>query len=312
MEPKKLASFGELFDQAIAKYKLLWKELVKVVLVPMLAGGVIIALAVLLLVGGTLEHTSGLFSFGIFAIDFVLGVLAMYIFLTGSIGLMFVIAEGTATQGGWSGALRRARPLVPSYFVLTFMLCLSMLGGYALVLIPGIYVSGLLSCAGWVFLLENKRGWAAITRSAQLAYGRWWPVFGRVCIAGLLAAVVNAILSAILRPLHIDFIASIVSALVFQPIVVIFVYQLYLSLKETYVETEISRNEAGFKKQLTGFMAVGVLGAICFLVLIPVLVTVMTLFVPMLNQVSISTPSFDYASSTYQIEAPLATSTLPY
>ncbi len=57
-------------------------------------------------------------------------------------------------------------------------------GGIAFVL-PGIWLAISLSLAPYVLVAENKRGLEALYGSHALIRGRWWPVVGRMLIAGI-------------------------------------------------------------------------------------------------------------------------------
>ncbi len=82
-----------------------------------------------------------------------------------------------------------------SYLWLYFLVITISAGGFLLFIIPGIIFSIWFSLAVVVLVFEEKRGAAALFRSKQLIAGRWWGVFWRFLVFGL-------ILGAVFLPLH--------------------------------------------------------------------------------------------------------------
>lgn len=58
-------------------------------------------------------------------------------------------------------------------FILTFLV---VWGGFMLLIIPGIIVSGYVYFSQYVYAVEGKRGLDALMRSRELVYGHWWDV----------------------------------------------------------------------------------------------------------------------------------------
>ena len=63
---------------------------------------------------------------------------------------------------------------------------LVVLGGFVLLVIPGIYLLVAMAYAQMVFVDQGVRGWKALTISRDLVRGRWWGVFWRNLVASLL------------------------------------------------------------------------------------------------------------------------------
>jgi len=80
---------------------------------------------------------------------------------------------------------------------------LVIIGGFILLIVPGIIIAVLLSFSGTAFMLEDKRGPSALSRSKQLVRGNWWYVLGISLGCALLYALAIylpfAILVGILR-----------------------------------------------------------------------------------------------------------------
>lgn len=69
-------------------------------------------------------------------------------------------------------------------------------------IVPGIWLAISFAVAFPVLMIESERGGAALRRSFRLVRGRWWPTFGVILIAYLLAAVVQFAIGAIVGVLN--------------------------------------------------------------------------------------------------------------
>lgn len=91
-------------------------------------------------------------------------------------------AGGTTVAGVW--ALIR-REFVSTYFSI-FGLYLLTVVGFFFLLLPGIYLSVMLSLFFIVKLVEGTGFGATISRCRQLIRGKWWSTFGLIFVMGLL------------------------------------------------------------------------------------------------------------------------------
>jgi hypothetical protein len=115
---------------------------------------------------------------------------------------------------------------------------LCIMGGFLLLVIPGIIFAVWLTFASVVVVLEDKRGLAALKQSREYARGRWWAIFGRlfllgICVfaASIAVTILIAILSAILGP-WVKALNNVLSIFVLTPIATIFGYYLYRSVSK--------------------------------------------------------------------------------
>jgi hypothetical protein len=63
-------------------------------------------------------------------------------------------------------------------------------------IIPGIYIGVRLAVSIQALVVEGKRGTEAMRRSWELVGGHWWHAALTILIAGLITAVVNAVITA--------------------------------------------------------------------------------------------------------------------
>jgi hypothetical protein len=82
----------------------------------------------------------------------------------------------------------------PLLLTLLMMWVLEILGFIALI-IPGIWLVVRWYVASQAVVVEGKRGWAALERSAELVQGMWWRVLGITLVMGIIGGIVSGVLS---------------------------------------------------------------------------------------------------------------------
>jgi hypothetical protein len=73
---------------------------------------------------------------------------------------------------------------------------LATLLGLILFIIPGIYIGVRLAVSIQALVVEGRRGTEAMRRSWDLVGGHWWHAAFTLLVAGLITAVVNAVITA--------------------------------------------------------------------------------------------------------------------
>ena len=96
------------------------------------------------------------------------------------------------------GTWARAKLLVIGGIIGRFGITPNMLtiAGFILFIIPGIYIGVRLAISIEALVVEGRRGTEAMGRSWGLVGGHWWHAFGTLVVAGLLTAIVNAVITA--------------------------------------------------------------------------------------------------------------------
>ncbi len=84
-----------------------------------------------------------------------------------------------------------------SVILVSVLVGLAVIGGFILLIIPGIIFLVLLSVSVPVLIVENRRGTAAMGRSWNLAKGHFWHAFGVIIVAGLIVGFISGIIGAI-------------------------------------------------------------------------------------------------------------------
>jgi hypothetical protein len=80
--------------------------------------------------------------------------------------------------------------------VVSVLVGLATVAGLIVFIIPGIYIGVRLAVSTQALVIEGKRGTQAMRRSWDLVGGHWWHAALTVLVAGLLTAVVNAVITA--------------------------------------------------------------------------------------------------------------------
>ncbi|MES2315109.1 MAG: hypothetical protein V4524_04215 [Patescibacteria group bacterium] len=171
---------------------------------------------------------------------------------------------------------------------------LATMGGFMLLVVPGIIVSVYGSMYAYALIIDGKKGFSALTESYSLVYGRWSAVFGRLFILAAVAVIIQIVFSGIyfliallfgvniysIAAAHaqlpvlitlVGFVFNLAVQAVVGPIAIIYTYRLYLSLKATR-QAEVSAGT--FKRWLVALM---IIGPILFILSIVALVTIVGL-----------------------------------
>ncbi len=174
-----------------------------------------------------------------------------------------------------SGQYKYGFKVCGSFFVLMLIVGLVTYGSLALFVIPGIAVVIYTAFNFFTFVVDGKKGFAALIESYRLVKGRWWHVLGRILFFALVATgaliilemaifFISFLLGLILPPIFIAFILPIVLILFEAALIVfglIYLYQLYMSLKATQSDVVEVKN---IKPWLVAFFVFGILVVIAY------------------------------------------------
>lgn len=162
----------------------------------------------------------------------ILLIIGMVVSLFSYVGLMVAMEQESMID--WRAALSAARGKVLSVVWAAILVAIVTMIGYILLVLPGIYFSVLFMLYPFAVVLEGKRGWSAAERSKELVKGRWWHVFGRLFVAGLILGLIYMIalgIAGIIDESYILPIVQFVLTVVITPISVAFSYLVFKHLK---------------------------------------------------------------------------------
>ncbi|MDO8510056.1 MAG: hypothetical protein Q7S15_00320 [bacterium] len=111
------------------------------------------------------------------------------------LALFYAVSREGTFAGGVAGSLREAIKVFMSFLWLEILLAVALVGGYALFVIPGIFLSIAMSFAPFAFIVEGKRGITALAASWHYARGYWWGILLRLLALVLLAGLVSLVVT---------------------------------------------------------------------------------------------------------------------
>lgn len=250
----KLISVGDLVQQSRGLYRERIGLLTKIMLLPI----------GLILLGDLGES----FSPGIGGFLVFVGTITSFIAYP---ALIFVLEKSSQFGEAYRLVLQRFW----SYAWLVLLAGFVTLGGFVMLIIPGIIFGTWFAFAIYIFIIEGEKGMNALLRSKEYVRDYWWQVFGRQLLFALAALVVIALLGIIGTILAGEagatFIVDLFS-LVLAPLTVVYLYTMYGSLKSLKPEV-VKQAPAGPRGFFYVSAVLGVLGLIALLVLIAVVAT---------------------------------------
>lgn len=240
---EKLKNASTLLYEAWAHYKIRWSVFIRIQLIAFVA---VVVPAVLVVVVGILLTPlplSGLL-FGLLLFGLMVGVFTVVIW---SILAFYFAIKDEGEQIGAKEAFRRSKSKLFPFMWVSFISSWVVLGGFFLLLIPGILFAVWFSLALWVLLQENERGMNALLKSKEYVRGRFWGVTWRIVFLQLIYLLFWAVtnfapflvfwLIGMPSP-AIDIAANVISTIfslifyvVWTPVSVFYVYLLYQDAK---------------------------------------------------------------------------------
>jgi hypothetical protein len=121
--------------------------------------------------------------------------LLLYQVLTGAI-TRAIAAEVAGQDPGVEQSYRFGFARLGPILVVSILVGLATLLGLIVLILPGIYIGVRLAVSTQALVVEGKRGTQAMRRSWDLVGGHWWHAAFTVLLAGLLTAVVDAVITA--------------------------------------------------------------------------------------------------------------------
>jgi hypothetical protein len=121
--------------------------------------------------------------------------LLLYQVLTGAI-TRNIASEVAGQDLGLEQSYRFGFARLGPVLVVSVLVGLATLLGLIVFIIPGIYIGVRLAASTQALVVEGRRGTGAMRRSWDLVGGHWWHAAFTLLVAGLITAVVNAVITA--------------------------------------------------------------------------------------------------------------------
>jgi len=219
-----LKSFGELFRQTRDSYTEKLQP--------------ILALSAAVAVGTVL---TALVSNG--PLRFLLGFITAIVSVLASICYNYLL-DGKTAKLELSDLVKLGASKIVPVILTVILLTLIVVGGFILLIIPGIVFLVWFTFVTQVVIFEDKSGMQALKQSREYVRNRWWGVFGRLILAGLVLMGLGLAFSILVSVLAAamgsgaDVLNDIFSAFVITPLSAIFGYHLYRSAVETHTQAK--------------------------------------------------------------------------
>lgn len=250
-----------ILGQAWSLYKQRLGTFLGIMIIPML---VLIGLLAVLAGGGFLGLTllSSKFAAGGIGLLILLAIvffLAIFISQTwGQTALLYAIKD--SQEGiGVGEAYRRGWHKILSYWWVTLLAGFITIGGFLLLVVPGIIFAVWFSLAMFVLIAEDLKGMNALLKSREYVKGKWGGIFWRFFFIDALSLIISLVPVLIFSVLKIPFGAEIsrfVIGLFLTPLVMSYSFLLYSNIKT--VKGEVAFAPTGGQK--AKFIIVAILG----------------------------------------------------
>ena len=264
MSPQTQASLPgatAIFGQAWSLYKQRLGTFLGIMIIPML---VLIGLTALLAGGGFLGLTllSSKFAAGGIGVLIVLAIVFFVaIFISqawGQTALLYAIKD-SQERIGVIEAYRRGWHKIVSYWWVVLLVGFITMGGFLLLIVPGIIFSTWFSLAIFILIAEDLKGMNALLKSREYVKGKWGSIFWRFLFIGIISIIISLVPALIFDFLKIPFgsqFSRLVIGLFLTPLVMSYSFLVYSNLKA--VKGEVAFAPTGGKKAT--FIFVGILG----------------------------------------------------
>ncbi len=174
--------------------------------------------------------------------------------------LIYAIHHGTDVDASYKSTL----PLFWPFVGVTILEVLAVMGGFVMLVIPGIWLMFALGLMRYVFVIENRRGMDVLRQSKEYIKGYWWAFFGRTILVGGATLVIIFLFDApiaVLAGRTAGSVVSLIVSIVVGPFTAIYLYRIYQNLRA--LKPEVAAADRA--NEGTGFLkASAVVGTVAF------------------------------------------------
>jgi len=223
--------------------------------------GVAFIPALVMILAGMVFETSVLSPIWAILFSLVVMPLVLIFGLWGQVSMLYAIKD--SQKGiGIIESYRRGWRKILSYWWVGLLSSFVVLGGFMLLIIPGIIFSIWFILALFVLVSEDIKGMDALMKSKEYVKGRWWGTFRRLFTIGIIGFIIYAIIGfsmgflGISGDSPISRIVGPITSILLTPFFTAYIFLLYKNLKEI-------RGEFVFEPKGKGkFIAAGIVGGL--------------------------------------------------
>lgn len=216
-----------LLTQSVQFYRRHLWPLVKLLLVPPLLIGLLVAIMATLLV---LVANLSSWQWVILVPTFIIGLIAIIIISVLGSAALFYFLGNADKYSGLIPLFRTVWPLIGQLFLTRILAGLVTALGFILLIIPGIIFLTRYMFVPFVVVLDRKFGREALKFSTSLVKGRFWAIFGRGLFITLLSSVLGFLVTQIDQPVIVGLL-QIIFYITIGPLTIIYFYHLYQASK---------------------------------------------------------------------------------
>jgi hypothetical protein len=211
----------------------------------------------------------GLLRFTLLSSEFAAGEIGLLIILTIALFLIVFISQGwgqtallyaikDSQEGiGVVEAYRRGWRKILSYWWVSFLAGFITVGGFFLLIVPGIIFAVWFSLAMFVLIAEDLKGMNALLKSREYVKGKWGSVFWRFFFIGILSTVIYLVVVFVLSLVpYGEYAGQFAIGLFLTPLTMTYGFLVYNNLKTLKGEVAF----APTRGQKAKFVAVGIIG----------------------------------------------------
>ncbi len=236
-----------ILDQAIAFYKTNWKLIWEV-------AGITYIVSVLTEVISTLLNP-------MVAIPLI--IVSSVISYVSGIAFIHIISKNGISDGGAMGAYKAGFAFLLPYIWINALAGITIFGGIALLIIPGIFISLSLIFVYFAYIVDGKHGSEALIQSAYYTKDRLLDVFGKGVYLGIVTILISllAVIPYLIlgKGMALSLIMSFLNYFIIVPISLFFTYYLYQAYKSSRPTSPTPEEIRSIRTKLNIFTVIGAL-----------------------------------------------------
>jgi type II secretory pathway pseudopilin PulG len=232
----KLASAPQILKEAFGIYKKRFLVFTLLTIIPLILTGVLMLVISGMGVLGIALIFAGLAVWKLIVFILV-GVLLLFLFTAvhawGQISLIYVIDNGEAKLGFW-GAVKKGWHKIFSYWIVSALVGIVTMCGFALFFIPGLIFMVWFAFAVFVLIAEDIKGTKALYKSREYARDHWLGILGRLIFIFLISLIVSWIFGWIFKLINISWVETVITFIlscILLPLTLIYNFLVYKKLK---------------------------------------------------------------------------------
>lgn len=244
-----LLSATQLFRKALAKLRERYGIAFRIILLPLIAGVLGFILFIYTPDSPALFLLMVLVAIVLFVVSAIFNVVAL-------ISFVHLFSKEEILKP--SEYIRMGLKKFWSYVWLAVLSSFIVLGGYFLLLVPGIIFSVWFGMAIYVLILEDRKGMEALLRSRHLVLGKFWKTVGRGVFMAIVGIVILIPFWAIdfLVKANLSVLTQIVSYVVVVPLSVSFYVAFFQNLVQLKLEPFVYDKKSARKFIITGLVGI--------------------------------------------------------